>query len=223
MIRCLAILKGVESLQARNLRTCRVSSSLSDRAERKSSLSRRKEREESNLSLDLEWETFDFSQSPKWDKRFTGDGLHVASNTGDWEEIAAIEAEHDVALQKKFERRHELWNTLDDELIAKATQMLVPFIKEERWNRIQSIMQQRTQQTKFLFENISNPSNCFACLRTIDSFGIQNVDLVMQSGKYEGKAALNQKRGKILFPSSEIFCLLTFQLDPFTEQFGKKV
>lgn len=186
----------VEPLQSRSLRAFRTSSYLSAGAERKSSGSRRKERKVSQLTTDLEWETFDFSQSPKWDKRFTGDGLHVASNTDNWEEIAAIEAEHDVALQKEFERRHELWNSLDDELVATATQLLVPFIKEERWNRIQSIMQHRTQQTKFLFENISNPSNCFACLRTIDSFGIQNVDLVMQSGLYEGKAALNQKRGK---------------------------
>ncbi|KAL3926300.1 MAG: hypothetical protein SGBAC_013529, partial [Bacillariaceae sp.] len=133
--------------------------------------------------------------SPKWDRRFTGDGLHVASNTDDWEEVAKIEAEHDVALQKDFERRHEVWNSLDDDIVVKVTQLLVPFIQEERWTRIKSIMRERTQQTQFLFENVSNPSNCFACLRTIDSFGMQNVDLVMQSGEYQGKAALNQKRG----------------------------
>ncbi|CAJ1941415.1 unnamed protein product [Cylindrotheca closterium] len=193
--RCLSFIKGVESLQVRATYVCRTSSSLSAGAERKSSRSRRKERKDNQPTVDLEWERFDFSQSPKWDRRFTGDGLHVASNTDDWEAIAKIEAEYDVALQKDFERRHELWNSLDDELVLKATQALVPFIQEERWNRIQSIMLERTQQTKFLFENVSNPSNCFACLRTIDSFGMQNVDLVMQSGQYQGKAALNQKRG----------------------------
>ena len=32
-------------------------------------------------------------------------------------------------------------------------------------------------------------------MRTIDSFGIQNVDVVIESGMYAGKSALNQKRG----------------------------
>jgi tRNA G18 (ribose-2'-O)-methylase SpoU len=41
----------------------------------------------------------------------------------------------------------------------------------------------------------ANPSNVWACLRTLDSFGIQHVDIVVQSGKYRGKAGLSQKRG----------------------------
>jgi len=32
-------------------------------------------------------------------------------------------------------------------------------------------------------------------LRTIDSFGIQNVDVIIESGRYSGKQALSQKRG----------------------------
>jgi tRNA C32,U32 (ribose-2'-O)-methylase TrmJ len=40
----------------------------------------------------------------------------------------------------------------------------------------------------------SNPSNVFACLRTIDAFGIQNVDIIIQSSQYRGKAAIYQKR-----------------------------
>ena len=41
----------------------------------------------------------------------------------------------------------------------------------------------------------SNPSNVWACLRTIESFGIQHVDVIMQSDQYKGKAAIHQKRG----------------------------
>jgi tRNA C32,U32 (ribose-2'-O)-methylase TrmJ len=40
----------------------------------------------------------------------------------------------------------------------------------------------------------SNPSNVFACLRTLDAFGIQNVDIIIQSNQYRGKAAIYQKR-----------------------------
>lgn len=35
----------------------------------------------------------------------------------------------------------------------------------------------------------------WACLRTIEAFGIQNVDVVLQTNLYRGKAALSQKRG----------------------------
>jgi tRNA G18 (ribose-2'-O)-methylase SpoU len=41
----------------------------------------------------------------------------------------------------------------------------------------------------------SNPSNVWACLRTIEAFGIQNVHVIIQSDAYRGKAALSQKRG----------------------------
>lgn len=181
-------------------RTARKSSSvtsLSAGAERKSSRSRRKERKENTSALGtLEWETFDFSDSPKWDGRFGNDGdIHLASNKESWDQIATDEETQDRALQAEFERRHRIWNTLDDKLIEDATNELLPFIGEERWEKICSTMGQRTQQTKFLYENPANPSNVFACLRTLDSFGIQHVDVVIQSGMYEGKAALSQKRG----------------------------
>lgn len=171
---------------------------LSSGAEKKSSArTRQKERREAQSSLGtLEWSNFDFSDSPKWDGRFSGDGdIHLASDVGNWEDIAEAEEQEDVALQKEFERRHKIWDELDDDLIESATDVLRPFLQEERWNRIQSIMQQRTEQTMFLYENPANPSNVFACLRTIDSFGIQNVDVVIKSEKYQGKAALSQKRG----------------------------
>jgi len=195
MLRCLFEIRVVESLQPRTLTISRTSSSLLAGAEKKSSRGRRKERKEAQSALGtLEWETFDFSDSPKWDKRFD-DGMHLASSKDDWEDLVASEAKHDATLRKDFERRHEMWENLDQDLVVKATKMLKEFVQEERYERIKSIMKQRTHQTKFLYENPANPSNVFACLRTLDSFGIQHVDVVMQSGQYEGKAALSQKRG----------------------------
>jgi tRNA (guanosine-2'-O-)-methyltransferase len=49
--------------------------------------------------------------------------------------------------------------------------------------------------TQFLFENPTNPSNVWACLRSLDSFGIQHVHIVTESHLYQGKAALLQKQG----------------------------
>ena len=166
-------------------------------APRKSARSRQSDRrqaEESGMATTLEWETFDFSDSPKWDKRFD-DKLSLASNTENWEEIEERETQQDIELQEKFEQQHKLWDNLDPKLVEDATNLLLPFINDERLEKIQSILGKRTQQTRFLFENPANPSNVWACLRTLDSFGIQHVDVVIQSGNYKGKAALSQKRG----------------------------
>eukprot|EP00980_Cylindrotheca_fusiformis_P022066 scaffold8962_cov123-Cylindrotheca_fusiformis.AAC.2 len=191
-LRCLS--SGVRSFQP--LATTRLLSSLSAGGEKTGSRSRRRERKERESLGTLEWASFDFSDSPKWDGRFGDDGdIHLASDHGSWEETVVEETEKDAALQKEFERRHQIWDRMDMTLIEEANQILLPFIQADRWARIQSIMQQRTQQTKFLYENPANPSNVFACLRTLDSFGIQHVDVVIQSGQYEGKAALSQKRG----------------------------
>jgi tRNA (guanosine-2'-O-)-methyltransferase len=152
----------------------------------------------SSSSSSLEWETFDFSDSPKWDTRFDENAmtsLHLPSNVEDYEKIQERETQEDLALQARFEQQHNAWKALDPSLVQAATNVLIPFVKPERWERIQGIYQQRTQQTRFLFENPANPSNVWACLRTLDSFGIQHVDVVIQSGQFQGKAALVQKRG----------------------------
>ena len=186
----------------------------------------------------LEWETFDFSESPKWDTRFLEHSshqdhqpnatttstttsksssmtpiLHLPSHTTKkkdnnnnnndhdhdndiiWKTLIEQETQYDQQLQEQFQRQHQAWEQLDDTLIQQALHVLVPYINKDRWERIQTIFQRRTKQTRFLFENPANPSNVWACLRTLDSFGVQHVDVVIQSGQYQGKAALVQKRG----------------------------
>ena len=168
-------------------------------ADRKSARARKRDHErmvaDESVGSTLEWESFDFGSTPKWDRRFVDNSLHLASNTDDWKDIEDRETDEDVALQKRFELVHRLWDNLDPELVDKATKILIPYMEEKRWSRIQEVVSKRTQQTRFLFENPSNPSNVWACLRTLDSFGIQHVDVVIQSGQYQGKAALTQKRG----------------------------
>ncbi len=151
--------------------------------------------DESITSDTLEWETFEFAASPKWDQRFDDRSIHLASNSESWKDIEDSETKEDLALKEKFELQHQIWENLDPVLVDQATQILLPYIQEDRWSRIQEVVSKRTQQTRFLFENPANPSNVWACLRTLDSFGIQYVDVVIQSGRYQGKAALTQKRG----------------------------
>ena len=85
--------------------------------------------------------------------------------------------------------------SLSPALVQKSIDTLTPFVQPRRLDRIDEVLHQRTRHTRFLFENPSNPSNVWACLRTLDSFGIQYVDVIVHSDSYLGKAAINQKRG----------------------------
>ena len=80
-------------------------------------------------------------------------------------------------------------------MVAGAIKALEPWINDDRLKRVSGVLKKRTKHSKFLFENPSNPSNVWACLRTIDSFGMQNVDVIIDSGRYAGKQAISQKKG----------------------------
>lgn len=181
----------------------------------------------------LDWEHFDFCDSPKWDGRFEedeesasdlpdgddggdcddGDGRDagnrrkrrrrsllraVAADASDeegFEEIRSSEAEKDAEAARRLDVGLRAWESLPPELVRRATEVLASYVNPDRVERIRSVLSERTGHTRFLFENPSNPSNVWACLRTLDSFGIQHVDVVIQSSKYKGKAAISQKRG----------------------------
>lgn len=143
----------------------------------------------------LEWESFDYSESPKWDARFNDTRTVVASNQEELDEIIEEESEEDRRVAERLDDYQAALKSLTPEMVAEATRVLQPYVKPERMVRMEEVLTQRTKNCRFLFENPANPSNVWACLRTIDSFGVQDVDLVISSGKYTGKAALAQKKG----------------------------
>eukprot|EP00558_Chaetoceros_sp_UNC1202_P006664 CAMPEP_0197256360 /NCGR_PEP_ID=MMETSP1429-20130617/75095_1 /TAXON_ID=49237 /ORGANISM="Chaetoceros sp., Strain UNC1202" /LENGTH=350 /DNA_ID=CAMNT_0042719901 /DNA_START=1 /DNA_END=1053 /DNA_ORIENTATION=- len=156
--------------------------------------SRSRKEEEKRLgksSKELDWEHYEFSLNPKQDNRFGSNAALAAGENLD----EAEEAREDRLAAKKMEDENNAFKNLDPQIIKAAKEILEPFINEDRLQRVSTVLKQRTKRSKFLFENPSNPSNVWACLRTIDSFGIQNVDVVIESGMYSKKQALNQKRG----------------------------
>ena len=78
----------------------------------------------------LEWETFEFADSPKRDKRFDDNkqGNHVAASTEECEDIEARETVEDRKLQERFAGQHQALLTIDPEIIEKATHVLLPFL-----------------------------------------------------------------------------------------------
>jgi len=146
---------------------------------------------------DLEWETFDYGKMPKMDTRFLEDGKKIYNHNKDNnpEKTMKEDAEED---ERTADRLDQYWNALTNlspQLVEDATNALEPYVNPDRIERIDSVLNQRTQNTRFLFENPSNPSNVWACLRSIDSFGIQFVDVVIDNEEYEGKQVITQKRG----------------------------
>lgn len=143
----------------------------------------------------LEWERFEFGESPKWDARFESSRTIIANNEEDLRQVSDVEAQRDEDTRERINRHVAAWEQLSPETVQRATEVLAPYVQDDRIERIKSVLRQRTVHTSFLFENPSNPSNVWACLRTIESFGVQHVNVVIQSGRYQGKAALSQKRG----------------------------
>lgn len=158
----------------------------------------------------LSWETFDFGDSPKMDKRFKDNSPTSIENTIGipeqklntistdsltYKSYLASESNLDKQTSNQSLKTHAEIAALDPELVTKSIEILRPFIQDKRLQRIDQVLHQRTRHTRFLFENPSNPSNVWACLRTLDSFGIQYVDVIVNSESYLGKAAVNQKRG----------------------------
>ena len=147
----------------------------------------------------LEWESFEFSSSPKLDARFQHETHSIAmtATTTEEELVKMTEAEQreDERIAKRFHQQSEAMKHVSPQLVKDATRVLLPYIQPNRLERMNCVLQKRTANCRFLFENPANPSNVWACLRTIDSFGIQHVDLILESLRYQGKTALSQKRG----------------------------
>lgn len=165
---------------------------------------------EDNAEL-LDWETFEFGTSPKMDRRFDNNnnitspsdvtGIPdnvlntISTNSITYKSYQEFEKNIDKRTSSKSIQTQIDLLSLSSDIVACAITTLSPYIQQRRLRRIESVLQQRTRHTTFLFENPSNPSNVYACLRTLDSFGIQYVNVVITSDSYTGKAAMNQKRG----------------------------
>ncbi|GAX11272.1 tRNA (guanosine-2'-O-)-methyltransferase [Fistulifera solaris] len=132
---------------------------------------------------ELEWETFEFSRKPKSDARFF-------QQNADDEDKQQSQNNSNPSINKQ-----QLWQSLSLTQVQNSIATLLPYVRPARVERIQSVLAKRTQNVRFLFENPANPSNVFACLRTLDSFGIQYADVFLQPSLYQGTMALSQKKG----------------------------
>lgn len=61
---------------------------------------------------------------------------------------------------------------------------LQEFVTEERWGRINTVLEQRTRFLSVVLEDIYQPHNASAVLRSCDCFGIQDIHIIENENKF---------------------------------------
>jgi len=84
-----------------------------------------------------------------------------------------------------------LFSETDLGQIRAATEALRAFTLADRFDQFRRVASSRTSRVAAGFERASNPNNVWACLRTIDAAGVQEVDFVLDDAH-----ALTQRRAK---------------------------
>jgi tRNA (guanosine-2'-O-)-methyltransferase len=79
----------------------------------------------------------------------------------------------------RYNKFDPLWQRIPIETIQKSSKILKPFMTDARHTTLSNILSKRTNHVRFLFENPGNPNNVWATLRTLDSFGIQFIDIIL--------------------------------------------
>ena len=74
-------------------------------------------------------------------------------------------------------------NILGLEVPGKITELLREYVGDERFERMATILSRRTRRLTALLENVTNPHNVAACLRSCDAFGIQDLHVVTQDSQ----------------------------------------
>lgn len=74
------------------------------------------------------------------------------------------------------------WSYLSDAQVEKGIQALMASSTPGRVSKLESVLDDRTSNVRFIFEDPHNPNNLWAALRTADSFGIQFVDIIVNEG-----------------------------------------
>ena len=80
---------------------------------------------------------------------------------------------------------HFLWRYMAPEQIREACSVLQGYCSPERVERLNSVLDSRTSHVRFVWEAPANANNVWAALRTLDSFGVQYADVIMDRIQYK--------------------------------------
>jgi len=81
--------------------------------------------------------------------------------------------------------------------VAAATKCLSGFCTDARLQRLRNIVDKRTGSIQFVFENVANPNNLWACLRSLDAFGVQYAHVICDAAHYRKPHKLAQAKSAV--------------------------
>jgi len=81
--------------------------------------------------------------------------------------------------------------------VAAATKCLSGFCTDARLERLRDIVDKRTGSVHFVFENVANPNNLWACLRSLDAFGVQYAHVIVDAAHYRKPHRLAQAKSAV--------------------------
>ena len=77
---------------------------------------------------------------------------------------------------------------MDSSARQEITEYLREFATEARWQKIEEVVQQRTRHITVVVEDIYQPHNASAVLRSCDGFGIQDVHIIENSNQFDASS-----------------------------------
>ena len=94
-------------------------------------------------------------------------------------------SQHDEGTDDVLQNDDWLWKHLTRSEIASAIATLQEHASDERIARFDQVLSTRTQFVRLVYENPANANNVWAALRTLDAFGLQYVDVILDPEKYK--------------------------------------
>ena len=75
--------------------------------------------------------------------------------------------------------------TMDKETQQQLIDYLRDFTTEERWEKIEQVLSQRTNHITVVLEDLHKPHNANAVLRSCDGFGVQDVHIIENLNEFD--------------------------------------
>ena len=77
---------------------------------------------------------------------------------------------------------------MEQSQLIQLTAYLRDFITEERWQKVNQVLQQRTRHISVVLEDIYQPHNASAVLRSCDGFGIQDIHVIENKNRFDASS-----------------------------------
>ena len=77
---------------------------------------------------------------------------------------------------------------------ADAWKLLSPMITSERQDKMSHVVENRTGHIRLIVQDIHNPHNVSACLRSAEAFGVQFIDVVTLKKSYKASSVTKGSR-----------------------------